>query len=179
MWVFSTSAILCFEEMYMVLQRFKTLIKDCSSKTSKIRLQIQSQSMADNFYELILDLSNLLEIFSDEKDRFGLSEDEEELICLVRKQSSETKAFVNPKDESLRRKSVREPARPAMKRAWAQSNPISVAELGWTYISRLGLLGPFLSSSKPRPTHFATFIHHWSFLKGPHNGCVKPCRALF
>ncbi|PON67073.1 hypothetical protein TorRG33x02_266010 [Trema orientale] len=53
MWFFSTSAILSLEEMYIVLQRFKTLIEDCSSETSKMRLQIQSQSMADNFYVLI------------------------------------------------------------------------------------------------------------------------------
>ncbi|PON44670.1 Beta-catenin [Parasponia andersonii] len=97
---FSTSAILCFEEMYIVLQRIKTLIEDCSSGTSRMWLLTQSQSMANQFYELTLDLSTLLDIFPVRE--IDLSEDLEELVCLVRKQSSETKALLHPEDESLR-----------------------------------------------------------------------------
>ncbi|KAL5550648.1 hypothetical protein UlMin_000824 [Ulmus minor] len=96
----STSAILCFEEMYIVLQRIKTLIEDCSIG-SKMWLLMQNESAANNFHELIVDLSTLLDIFPARE--VNLSEDVEELVCLVRKQCTETKPFVDPKDDELRR----------------------------------------------------------------------------
>ncbi|XP_062094737.1 U-box domain-containing protein 16 [Humulus lupulus] len=97
---YSTSAVLCFEEMFIVLQRVKALIEDCSNGTSKMWLLVQNQSVANNFHELTLDLSTLLDIFP--LKEIDLSEDVEELVCLVRKQCSETKTLLNPEDESLR-----------------------------------------------------------------------------
>lgn len=97
---FSTSAILCFEEMYIVLQRIKALIEDCSNGTSKMWLLIQNQTIANSFHEFTLDLSTLLDIFPVRE--IDLSEDVEELVCLVRKQSSETKPYLDPEDENLR-----------------------------------------------------------------------------
>ncbi|XP_022949621.1 U-box domain-containing protein 16-like [Cucurbita moschata] len=95
----SASALLCLEEMYIVLQRIKTLIEDCSNG-SKMWLLTQNQSIANNFHELTLDLSTLLDIFP-VKDA-GLTEDVEELFFLLRNQCSESAAFLDPRDEDLR-----------------------------------------------------------------------------
>ncbi|XP_022925177.1 U-box domain-containing protein 16-like [Cucurbita moschata] len=95
----SASASLCLEEMYIVLQRIKTLIEDCSNG-SKMWLLTQNESIANNFHELTLDLSTLLDIFP-VKDA-GLTEDVEELFYLLRNHCSESSAFVDPRDEDLR-----------------------------------------------------------------------------
>ncbi|KAJ7961106.1 RING-type E3 ubiquitin transferase [Quillaja saponaria] len=97
--VFSHSAVLCFEEMYLVLQRIKILIDNCSNG-SKMWLLMQNESVANNFHELTVDLSTLLDVFP-VKD-VKLNEDVQELVVLIRKQSSETKLFVDPRDEGLR-----------------------------------------------------------------------------
>ncbi|KAF3447979.1 hypothetical protein FNV43_RR08686 [Rhamnella rubrinervis] len=98
----SPSAILCFEEMYIVLQRIKTLIEDCSNgSTSNMWLLMHNESVANNFHELTVDLSTLLDIFPAKE--IDLSEDVEELVCLVRKQCSQNKAFLDPESEELRR----------------------------------------------------------------------------
>ncbi|XP_038883276.1 U-box domain-containing protein 16 [Benincasa hispida] len=93
------SASLCLEEMYIVLQRIKTLIEDCSSG-SKMWLLTQNESIANHFHELTLDLSTLLDIFP-VKDA-GLTEDVEELFYLLRNHCSESTVFLDPRDETLR-----------------------------------------------------------------------------
>ncbi|EXB42364.1 U-box domain-containing protein 16 [Morus notabilis] len=98
--LFSTSAVLCFEEMFIVLQRIKALLEDCSNG-SRMWILMQNNSISNNFHELMADLSTLLDIFPARE--IGLSEDVEELVWLVRKQCAETKAFVDPDDENLRR----------------------------------------------------------------------------
>ncbi|CAK9319808.1 unnamed protein product [Citrullus colocynthis] len=95
----SASASLCLEEMYIVLQRIKTLIEDCSNG-SKMWLLTQNESIANNFHELTLDLSTLLDIFP-VKDA-ELTEDVEELFYLLKNQCSESAAFLDPRDETLR-----------------------------------------------------------------------------
>ncbi|XP_028808619.1 U-box domain-containing protein 16 isoform X2 [Neltuma alba] len=97
------SAILCFEEMYIVLQRIRTLIEDCSNG-SKMALLMQNESIADNLHKLTADLSTLLDIFP--VTELDLSEDVRELVILIRKQCTESKAFVDPKDNELRREVV-------------------------------------------------------------------------
>ncbi|XAR68727.1 Ubiquitin--protein ligase [Bertholletia excelsa] len=97
---FSPSAALCFEELYIVLQRIKALIEDCSNG-SKMWLLMQSESIASTFHELNVDLSILLDIFP-AKD-MNLNEDVEELIALIRKQCLQMKgAIVDPADKILR-----------------------------------------------------------------------------
>ncbi|KAJ7950098.1 RING-type E3 ubiquitin transferase [Quillaja saponaria] len=97
--VFSHSALLCFEEMYLVLQTIKTLIDDCSNG-SKMWLLMQNEFVANNFHQLTVELSTLLDVFP-VKD-IDLNEDVQELVVLIRKQSSETKPFVDPRDHELR-----------------------------------------------------------------------------
>ncbi|XP_057972852.1 U-box domain-containing protein 16 [Malania oleifera] len=101
---FSASAILCFEEMYIVLQRAKTLIEDCSNG-SKMWLLMQNESVANSFHELTVDLSTLLDIFP-LKD-VHLNDDVAELVLMIRKQSSGTKAYVDPQDQALRFKVIK------------------------------------------------------------------------
>lgn len=96
---FSPSALLCFEELYIVLQRVKTLIEDCSSG-SKMWLLMQTESISNTFHELTVDLSTLLDIFP-AKD-MNLNEDIEELVALIRKQCSMTKTNLDPSDDNLR-----------------------------------------------------------------------------
>uniref|UniRef100_A0A5B6YSD6 RING-type E3 ubiquitin transferase n=1 Tax=Davidia involucrata TaxID=16924 RepID=A0A5B6YSD6_DAVIN len=97
---FSASAVLCFKELHIVLQRVITLIEDCSSG-SKMWLLMQNESLSNAFHELTVDLSTLLDIFP-VRD-MNLNEDVEELVDLIKKQCSETKVFVDPIDDNLRR----------------------------------------------------------------------------
>lgn len=93
------SAILCFEELFIVLQSVKTLIEDCCNG-SKLWLLIQQQSVANKFNELTLELSTLIDIFP-VKD-MNLNQDVEELVNLIRKQCSKTLASIEENDIHLR-----------------------------------------------------------------------------
>ncbi|KAI3666848.1 hypothetical protein L6452_41886 [Arctium lappa] len=96
---FPASAILCFEELYIVLQSIKTLIEDCCNG-SKLWLLIQQQSVAHKFHELTLELSTLIDIFPVKE--MNLSEDVEELVNLIRKQCSKSVASIDEHDIILR-----------------------------------------------------------------------------
>ncbi|XP_076952229.1 U-box domain-containing protein 16-like [Bidens hawaiensis] len=96
---FPASAVLCFEELFIVLQSIKTLIEDCCSG-SKLWLLIQQQSVANKFHELTLELSTLIDIFP--VRNLNLSRDVEEIVELIRKQCSKTIASIDDKDINLR-----------------------------------------------------------------------------
>ncbi|GAB4856258.1 hypothetical protein Ancab_014185 [Ancistrocladus abbreviatus] len=96
---FSPSFHLCFEEMFVVLQRIKTLIEDCSIG-SKMWLLMQIESISSTFRELTLDLWTLLEILPT-KD-LKLSEDVEELKNLIIKQCVGDNASVDGVDNEAR-----------------------------------------------------------------------------
>lgn len=93
------SAVLCFEEIHIVLQRVKTLLEDCSNG-SKMWLLMQNESVSNSFHEFTVDLSTLLDIFP--LNEFDLNEDVIEMVGLIRKQCWEKKAFVHPTDKNLR-----------------------------------------------------------------------------
>ncbi|XP_050383507.1 U-box domain-containing protein 16 [Argentina anserina] len=96
----SPSALLCFQEMYILLQRIQTLIED-SSNGSKMWLLIQNDSLANSFHELTLDLSTLLDILPIKE--LNLNDDVEEVVALLRGQCARSRdAFVDPKDDNLR-----------------------------------------------------------------------------
>lgn len=82
---FSASVVLCLEEMYILLQRIKTLIEDCANG-SKMWLLMQAEAASNAFRELTSELSTLLDVFP--AAELGLGEDLEELIRLIRKQCS-------------------------------------------------------------------------------------------
>ncbi|KAK6126000.1 hypothetical protein DH2020_040308 [Rehmannia glutinosa] len=98
--IFPPSAALCFEELYIVLQRIKILLEDCSS-CSRMWLQIQTPTISNSFNQLIVELSTLLDIFPARE--LNLSEDVEELLNLIKKQCSEKAAdCADTTDENLR-----------------------------------------------------------------------------
>ncbi|CAK7343614.1 unnamed protein product [Dovyalis caffra] len=97
--LFSSPTLLCFEEMYLVLQRIKTLLEDCVNG-SKMWLLMQSDSVANNFHELTVELATLLDIFPFKE--VEISEDVEELFSLLRKQCSQAKVFVDKRDSNLK-----------------------------------------------------------------------------
>ncbi|KAL4587200.1 hypothetical protein LXL04_000067 [Taraxacum kok-saghyz] len=96
---FPASAVLCFEELYIVLQSIKTLIEDCCNG-SKLWLLIEQQSVANKFHEFTLELSTLIDIFP--VKAMNLGQDVEELVNLIRKQCSNTPALLDDKDINLR-----------------------------------------------------------------------------
>ncbi|KAI4356133.1 hypothetical protein L6164_000180 [Bauhinia variegata] len=96
--------MLCFEEMYMVLQRIKTLIEECSNGSSKMWLLMQSDRVADSFHKLTADLSTVLDILP--LKELDLNDDVQELVLLIRKQCSESKPFADPRDSELKREVI-------------------------------------------------------------------------
>ncbi|CAI9287409.1 unnamed protein product [Lactuca saligna] len=96
---FPASAVLCFEELYIILQSIKTLIEDCCNG-SKLWLLIEQQSVANKFHEFTLELSTLVDIFP--LKAMNLSEDVEELVNLIRKQCSKTAVWIDENDINLR-----------------------------------------------------------------------------
>ncbi|CAK9153764.1 unnamed protein product [Ilex paraguariensis] len=97
---FPPSAILCFDELYIVLQRIKTSIEDCSNG-SKMWLLMQNELIANTFHELTVELSTLLDIFPVKE--LNLSQDVEELVALIRKQCVDTKGnYIDQADNILR-----------------------------------------------------------------------------
>nr|GMC79164.1 U-box domain-containing protein 16 [Ipomoea batatas] len=96
---FPPTAVLCFDELYIALQRIRSLLEDCRN-SSKMWLLMQSEAISNSFHELAVELSTLLDILPAED--LKLSEDVEELLCLIRKQSFEKEAYVDSKDETLR-----------------------------------------------------------------------------
>ncbi|KAK3007172.1 hypothetical protein RJ639_016564 [Escallonia herrerae] len=93
------TAVLCLEELNILLQRIKTLVEDCLNG-SKMWLLMQHESVASSFHELTAELLTVLDVFP-VRD-MNLTEDVVELVCLIRKQCSKTKAFVDPVDEDLK-----------------------------------------------------------------------------
>lgn len=98
--VFPASAALCYEELYIVLQRIKVLLEDCST-CSKMWLLMQIPTISSSFHHLIVELATLLDIFPARE--LNLSEDVGELLNLIKKQCSEKAADnVDAGDENLR-----------------------------------------------------------------------------
>ncbi|KAL0375430.1 UNVERIFIED_CONTAM: U-box domain-containing protein 16 [Sesamum radiatum] len=98
--VFPPSAALCFEELYIVLQRIKVLLEDCSG-CSKMWLLTQIPSISSSFDQLMIELSTILDILP--LKELNLIEDVEELANLIKKQCSEKATdCVDRDDENLR-----------------------------------------------------------------------------
>ncbi|EPS73954.1 hypothetical protein M569_00792 [Genlisea aurea] len=100
---FPPSAVLCFEELYIALQRIKVLLEDCSA-CSRMWLLMQIPSISNSFHQLIVELSTLLDIFPAKE--LDLSEDLVELVNLIKKQCSEKSAECLDLDDSNLRTDV-------------------------------------------------------------------------
>ncbi|PKA57635.1 U-box domain-containing protein 16 [Apostasia shenzhenica] len=93
------SASLCLREILVVLQRFKALLGDCSTR-SRMRLLLQVELLAIDFHELTLDLCTLLDILP--LPDLQLSEDVRDLVDLLRRQCRRSSLAVDPADAALR-----------------------------------------------------------------------------
>ncbi|XP_010922712.1 U-box domain-containing protein 16 [Elaeis guineensis] len=93
------STSLCLKEILLVFQRFKALLADCSTR-SRMRLLLQSESVANEFHELTLDLSTLLDILP--LAEIDVGEDVRDLVDLVRRQCRRSVASVDPAEAALR-----------------------------------------------------------------------------
>ena len=98
-----SSFLLCLEETYIVLNRIKTLIEDCSNG-SKFSLLMQIETVADNFHQLTGELSTLLDIFPIHD--LNLNDDVQELVILIRKHCSQSKPLVEDAEMKLRNEVV-------------------------------------------------------------------------
>ncbi|CAA0836214.1 U-box domain-containing protein 16 [Striga hermonthica] len=98
---FPPSAALCFEELYLVLQRIKVLVEDCSS-CSRMWLLVQVPSILSSFQQMTAELSTLLDILPAKE--MELSEDVGELLDLIKRQCSArgSPACADACDEDLR-----------------------------------------------------------------------------
>lgn len=76
------------------------MIEDCSNG-SRTWLLLQNESVSNAFHELTVDLSTLLDIIP--AKGLDLVDDIEELVVLIRKQCSETTAYIDPAEDALRR----------------------------------------------------------------------------
>ncbi|KAJ3669071.1 hypothetical protein LUZ60_011021 [Juncus effusus] len=92
-------AALCLREIQLVLQRFKALMADCSAR-SRMRLLLQSDTVASEFHELTLELATLLDILL--ISELDLTDDVRDLVDLVRRQCRRSVPQVNPTEESLK-----------------------------------------------------------------------------
>jgi U-box domain/Armadillo/beta-catenin-like repeat len=92
-------ASLCLREIQLVLQRFKALLADCSAR-SRMRLLLQSDTVASEFHELNLELATLLDILP--MPELKISDDVRDLVHLARCQCRRSRATVNPNEEDLK-----------------------------------------------------------------------------
>lgn len=96
-----SSANLCFKELYILVYRSKILLDYCS-QSSRLWLLIQNSTISGYFHDLTQEISTLLDVLP--YNDLNLTIDVREQIDLLQKQSRRAKIFIEPKDESLRKK---------------------------------------------------------------------------
>ncbi|CAK7350371.1 unnamed protein product [Dovyalis caffra] len=95
----SSTAIVCFKELYLLLYRSKILLDYCA-QSSKLWLLLQNHSISGHFHDLNQEISTLLDVFP--LDDVELSEDVREQIDLMKKQSRNARLFIDKDEEALR-----------------------------------------------------------------------------
>lgn len=124
--VFPPAALVCLEELYILLTRIKALVEELSSNTvnddgddhhqhrnnstnntsstssSKMWLLLQHDSISNSFHDLTLQLSTLLDIFPAQE--LDLCQDVQELLALLKKQclAEKERAYPHSHDTLLR-----------------------------------------------------------------------------
>ncbi|XP_074329155.1 U-box domain-containing protein 17 isoform X2 [Apium graveolens] len=93
------SAVVCFQEMYILLYRSKILLDYCV-QSSKLWLLLQNHSISGQFHDLNQEILTLLDVFP--WDDLDLSDDVMEQIELLQKQSRKAKLLIDKQDEVLR-----------------------------------------------------------------------------
>ncbi|KAK4421135.1 U-box domain-containing protein 17 [Sesamum alatum] len=97
----TSTVLLCLKELYLLLYRSKILI-DYVKGSSKLWLLLQNHSMSGHFHDLNQEMSTLLDVFP--WGEISLSEDVEEQVEVLCKQSRKSKLFIDKHDDLLRLK---------------------------------------------------------------------------
>ncbi|KAJ6724854.1 U BOX DOMAIN-CONTAINING [Salix viminalis] len=95
----SSTTVVCFKELYLLLYRSKILL-DCCVQSSKLWLLLQNHTISGHFHDLNQEISTLLDVFP--LDDVELSEDVREQIDLMQKQSRKATLFIDKDEEDLR-----------------------------------------------------------------------------
>lgn len=94
------SAVLCFNELYIMLQRTKLFLEDCS-ESSRVWLLMQGESIAYKFHELNQDMATALDVLP--LKLLDVVEDVREQVELVQRQVRRAKFTVDPFEQRLRK----------------------------------------------------------------------------
>lgn len=94
------SAMLCFHELYITLQRTKVLLQECNDG-SKVWLLMQAESMAYQFHELTQEIVTALDVFP--LKLMDITEDVREQLELLHRQAKRSKVSVDPLEDELRK----------------------------------------------------------------------------
>ncbi|KAJ0964862.1 hypothetical protein J5N97_026000 [Dioscorea zingiberensis] len=97
---FSSSADLCFKELYVLVYRAKALLHYCSH-SGRLWLLIQSRRVSGYFHDLCRDISTLLDILP-LGDLKSLAGETREQVELLRRQLRDSKLYLDPREEMLR-----------------------------------------------------------------------------
>ncbi|KAM7263696.1 hypothetical protein ACFE04_001379 [Oxalis oulophora] len=95
----SSTAVLCFNECYLLLYRSKILLDYCA-QSSKLWLLLQNDAISGHFHDLNQEISTLLDVFPLNDVR--LSDDVKEQLVLLQRQSRKAKLYVDKCDDDLR-----------------------------------------------------------------------------
>ncbi|WCJ27251.1 U-box domain-containing protein 17 [Euphorbia peplus] len=95
----SSTTVVCFKELYLLLYRSKILLDYCA-QSSKLWLLLQNHSISGHFHDLNQEISTLLDVFP--LDDVELSEDVREQVELLQKQARRARLYVDKNDEGLR-----------------------------------------------------------------------------
>ncbi|KAJ9135992.1 hypothetical protein P3X46_033109 [Hevea brasiliensis] len=95
----SSTSIVCFKELYLLLYRSKILLDYCA-QSSKLWLLLQNQSISGHFHDLNQEIWTLLDVFP--LGDLELSEDVREQIELMQKQTRKARLYIDKNDEALR-----------------------------------------------------------------------------
>ncbi|VFQ94272.1 unnamed protein product [Cuscuta campestris] len=98
---FPSAAFLCFKELYLLLYRSKILLDYCVH-SSRLWLLLQNHSISGHFHDLNQEISTLLDVLP--INCLNLSDDVQEQLLLLRKQSKKSQLFIDKHDELLRLK---------------------------------------------------------------------------
>uniref|UniRef100_A0A0D6QWD0 RING-type E3 ubiquitin transferase n=1 Tax=Araucaria cunninghamii TaxID=56994 RepID=A0A0D6QWD0_ARACU len=94
------SAVLSFNELYIMLQRTKLLLQDCN-EGSRFWLLMQGESLACQLLELTQDMATALDVLP--LKLLDVSEDVREQVELVHRQARRAKVSVDPVEQGLRK----------------------------------------------------------------------------
>ncbi|XP_058112305.1 U-box domain-containing protein 19-like [Magnolia sinica] len=93
----SGSIVVCFSELYVVLQKMRYLLEDCSHEGARLWILMQSERVTHEFRILIRSIATALEVIP--LKSIDVPTEIRELIELVGKQSQKVKIETDPCDE--------------------------------------------------------------------------------